>query len=289
MRAFVERHRHLSLLVGALLAQLFFLAYQIKTESDVRLLRVWAVAVITPVEKLVRGAVGAAGSLSEDYLALYGARQESHRLRAELEQAQLRMHELETRAAEADELAALLDFKQSYSSGPLMAARVIGVSPGAATRTVLIDRGREAGLEVNMVVLTPTGLVGKVVTVFPGAAQVLLITDQKSGVGVQVGDTQLQGIVKGTGGSVCRLEYISNEEPVAVGAEVFTSGQDQLFPKGLPVGRVVSAGRGEFFQEITVQPAASLTRLEHVLVVARRPEPLTTTAQGAEAEGRVAR
>lgn len=289
MRAFVERHRHLSLLVGALLAQLFFLAYQIKTDSDVRLLRVWAVTVITPVEKLVRGAVGLSGSLAENYIALYGARQESQRLRAELEQVRMRLQELEARAAEADELAALLDFKQSYSGGPLVAARVIAVSPGSATRTVLIDRGRESGLEPNMVVITPAGVVGKVVAAFPGAAQVLLMTDQKSGVGVQVAGTRLQGVVKGTGGSFCRLEYVPNEETVPVGAELFTSGQDQLFPKGLPVGRVVSVRPGDFFQEIAVQPTARLTHLEHVLVVAARPEPLATTAQTAGAADRLSR
>lgn len=279
MRVFLERHRHASLLVTVLLAQLFFLAYQIKTDNDVRLIRRWAMAVIAPVEKGISSVLHAADYLWETYVALYGARQESRRLQAELDHARVRLQELEARAAEADQLAALLELKQSYPRAPLLAARIIAINPATPTRTAVIDRGRDAGLAPNMVVLTPEGLVGKVVSVFPGVAQVLLITDRKSGVGVEVAGSQLKGVVKGTGSSLCRLEYIPNEEQVSPGAELLTSGQDQLFPPGLPVGRVKSVRPGEFFQEITVEPAAPLNRLEYVLVLAGPPETLVTTAQ----------
>lgn len=289
MRAFLERHRHLSLLVAVLLAQLFFLAYQIKRDNNVRLIRLWALAVLAPFEKAANGVADAGASVFQNYIALYHARQESQRLQAELDQTRLELHRLEARAAEADQLAALLDLKQSYPQAPLVAAQVIGASPAATTRTVLIDRGREAGLQPNMVVLTPGGVVGKVIGVYPGIAEVLLITDPKSGVGAQLADSRLQGVVKGTGGSLCRLEYVPNQETVAVGAKVVTSGQDQLFPKGLPVGQVVSVRPGDFFQEITVEPSARLTRLEHVLVLAGPPESLAATAQASDSSGRLAR
>ena len=278
MRTFVERHRHLSLLVAMLLGQLFFLAYQIKGANDVRLIRLWAFAVIAPVEKAAVGLLDGIGSVWDNYVALYGAREESQRLEAELAQARLRLQELEARAAEADELAALLELKQAHPRAPFVAAQVIGSSPAATTLTVLLNRGSDAGLRPNMVVLTPDGVVGKVIAAYPGAAEVLLITDRKSGVGTMVADSHLLGVLKGTGGYFCRLEYVSNEESVAVGAELVTSGQDQLFPKGLPVGRVVAARPGELFQEITVEPAARLTRLEHVLVLAGAPETLGAAA-----------
>lgn len=286
MRAFVERHSHLSLLVAALLGQLFFLAYQIKGENQVRLIRLWAVAIFSPVEKAVRGAADAGTSLYENYLALYDAQQENQRLSLELDQARLRLHELEARAAEAEGLAALLGLKQSYARAPLVAANVIGTSPAAATRTVLIDRGSDDGLATNMVVLTPQGVVGKVVAVFPSVSQVLLLTDQKSGVGVVVAGTNLLAVVKGTGGSLCQMDYVPNRESVSPGASVITSGQDQLFPKGLPVGRVMSVRPGETFLEIAVEPAAPLGRLEHVLVLAGPPETVGATAKGpASSEG----
>ena len=271
-----ETPRHLSLLVAVLLAQLFLLAYQIKTDNNVRLLRRWTVAVISPVERGFNFVWDGGASLIQNYIALYNARRENERLRAELDQTRLRLQSVEARAAEADELAALLQFRQSYPDAPLVAAEVIAANPASATRTILIDRGRDADLRVNMPVLTPDGVVGKVVEVFDSTAQVLLISDRKSGVGVELADSQVKGVLKGTGSSLCRLEYIPHEETVAVGAQLLTSGQDQLFPKGLPVGQVVSVRPGEFYQEIVIQPAAPLTRLEQVLVLAGPPETLTT-------------
>jgi rod shape-determining protein MreC len=281
MRVFLERHRHGSLLIAVLLAQLFFLAYQIKANNDVRLIRRWAIAVVSPVERGARGLYDAAGSVLEEYILLYDARQESQRLRAELEQARLQLHQLKTRAAQSDELAALLELKQNYSQAPLVAARVIAASPGTASRTVLIDRGRRDGLDVNMAVLIARGVVGKVVAVFPTTAQVLLLSDRKSGVGVRVAGTELAGVVKGNGGGRCRLDYISNEESVPEGAQLITSGQDQLFPAGLPVGRIASVRPGELFLEIEVEPAAPLAKLDHVLVLAGPPETLGTAARNA--------
>jgi len=289
MRAFLERHRHGSLLVAVLLAQLFFLAYQIKADNDVRLIRRWAVAVLGPVETGVRGAVDAGFSVLERYILLYNARQESRQLRAELEEAQLRLHGLEARAGYTDELEALLGLKQSEPEAPLVAARVIAASPAAATRTLLIDRGASDGIRVNMAVLTPRGVVGKVVAVFPSTAQVLLISDQKSGVGVRIEGTELAGVVTGTGGVDCRLDYIPNEETVSPGAELITSGQDQLFPPGLPVGRVVSVRPGELFLNIGVEPATPLMSLDHVLVLAGPPETLGAAAQSTAGSERLAR
>jgi len=276
MRAVWETPHHASLLVAVLLAQLFLLAYQIKTDNNVRLLRAWAIAVIGPIEKGVNTTWDSGSSLISDYVALLNARRENERLQAELDQARLRLQRLEARASEADQLSALLEFKQAHAEAPLVAARVIGASPAATSRTALIDRGADAGLAPNMVVLTPEGLVGKIVEVYPGASQVLLITDRKSGVGVELADSGVKGVLKGGGSWLGRLEYIPHEETVAVGARVVTSGQDQLFPKGLAVGEVISVRPGEFFQEIVVQPAAPLTRLEQVLVLAGPPETLTT-------------
>jgi len=283
MRAVWETPRHASLLVAVLLGQLFLLAYQIKADNDVRLLRRWAVAVVGPIQEGVNTTWEGGASLITDYVALVNARRENQRLQAELNQARLRLQRLEARASEADQLAALLEFKQAHAEAPLIAARVIGASPASNRRTVMIDRGTDDGLAVNMVVLTPEGIVGKVVEVYsdPDVSQVLLITDNKSGVGVELANSGVKGVLKGNGSSLARFEYVPHEETVAVGSSVVTSGQDQLFPKGLAVGEVISVRPGEFFQEIVVQPAAPLTRLDQVLVLAGPPETLTTAQKTA--------
>ncbi len=89
-----------------------------------------------------------------------------------------------------------------------------------------------------MAVITPTGIVGKIVQVFPDSSQVLPINDQLSGVGAALKDTRLQGILKGAGNGATTLQYVMSDEKVSVGEEVITSGGDRIFPKGLPVGKV---------------------------------------------------
>src|SRR3989338_6512274 len=144
MRPLVERHRHLSLLVGMVLGELFFLPSKIKGGTDVRLIRLWAIAVVAPVEKVAVGVLDGLGSLWDNYIALYGARQENERLQAELAQARLRLQELEARAAEAGQLAALLELKQAHPRAPLVAAQVIGSSPPPTTPTVLLNPRSDA-------------------------------------------------------------------------------------------------------------------------------------------------
>lgn len=280
MTAFLERHRHLSLLVFVLFVQLLLLAYQIKTENQMRLIRVWAVTVVTPVEKGVDFVVDTSVHIWQDYIALYAAQRENRQLRAELEQTRLRLHAVEARATEADQLAALLALKQAHPQAPLLAAEVIGSSAAATSRVIFLNRGRQDGVERNMVVLTADGIVGKVIQVFSASAQVLLITDPDSGVGAMLADSRVQGVVKGTGRNLTRLEYVPNEASVAVGNRVLTSGQDQLYPKGFPIGTVASARPGESFQEILVTPAARLNQLEYVFILAGAPETLTLTAAG---------
>lgn len=290
MQHFLERYRHLSLLVAVLLAQLFFLAFQAKTRNEVRLIRVWAAAAVSPVQKLLNWSVDAAGGVVLDYLLLYDVRQENLSLKTDLEDARIQIQQLEAQASEAGRLQALLGFKQDYQAAPLIAAEVIGTSPTGAVRTVMINRGKSDGLEVNMAVLTPEGLVGKLVAVHSDTAVVLLLTDPKSAVGVVTSDTRVHGILKGNGSQACEMAYVPSEEDIEAGTLLLTSGQDQIHPKGLPVGRVVTAERGdrernEFFWTIEVEPAVRLSRLEQVLILAGPPESFTVAASPARQEG----
>ena len=108
---------------------------------------------------------------------------------------------------------------------------------------------------------------GKIVAIFPHSAQVLLIVDPASGVGVTLAQSRVQGILKGGTSSFCDLHYIMNEESVARGEAVVTSGLDQVYPKGLAVGTVVTVGNGNIYKSISVKPTVDLNRLEMVLVV----------------------
>jgi rod shape-determining protein MreC len=140
-------------------------------------------------------------------------------------------------------------------------------SPGENSNAIFIDKGSDSGLTADLAVITPEGVVGKILAIFPHSAQVLLITDASSGVGVTLAQSRVQGILKGSANGLCDLYYVMNEEVVTHGEAVLTSGLDQIYPKGLPVGTVVTVGDGNIYKTISVKPSADLNRLEMVLVV----------------------
>jgi rod shape-determining protein MreC len=179
----------------------------------------------------------------------------------------LQISQLQGKAAEADRLAALLNFRQSHAEVPMIAARVIGVSAGTASRTIQLDRGERDGIRKNMGVITPDGVVGKVVETYPNAALVLLLTDKESGVGAMLADSRIQSPVGGQGEPLLIMKYVPNDDTVNFGERVITSGMDRIFPRDLPVGTVAEIKAGNPFKQIRIKPAANLERLEEVLVL----------------------
>lgn len=295
MDTLFSRYRNAVLLVAVLFLQLVLLAFQIKRDKDVPLIRIWAVGVITPVEKLVSGAVRGVYGVWHDYADLRQARQESRWLLEEVSRLKLERQRLLEDAAEARRLRALVQFRDLTPS-ITVAARVIGSSASETSRVLFLDKGSESGIRPNMAVITPDGIVGKVHRVFRGSAQVLVITDPDSGVGAELGallqSSRVHGALRGYGGFFCQLRYIANDETVEPGDQVVTSGEDRIYPRGLPIGVVTSAKNGPVFKEIMVQPFARLNRLEEVLVVTRgvdqeapaKPEPAPAVAETTPAE-----
>jgi rod shape-determining protein MreC len=274
MMSIPVRHKSLTLLAGVMIAQLLLLAVQIKRDNQVRLIRVWAVELIYPLQRLSSWMVGGVSNSWGGYVGLRHARENNETLRTELDRLKIRNAELEGRALEADRLAGLLNFRNAHTEVPMIAARVVGGSPDSGSQLVYISRGSRDGIRRDMGVITPDGVVGKVVAVFPDTSQVLLLGDKDSGVGALLANTRTQGPVKGTGEPLLSLEYVSKDEKVSVGEAVLTSGQDRIFPKDLPVGTVVEAApdRKSPFMNIRVRPSAHLDRLEEVLVLLTRNE-----------------
>src|SRR5215472_4456615 len=262
-----SRHKSLALLGGVLLLQVLMLAVQVKRDSRGRLLRVWTVTAVTPFEKGGAWGFGRIRDVWDHYFALRGATQQNEALRQENDSLKLTISQLQSKAAEADRLAALLDFKKTHEKVPMVMARVIGASAGTASRTVEIDRGERDGIRRNMGVITPDGAVGKIIEVFRDNAQVLLLTDKDGGAGAMLVSSRIQGPVGGTGDPLMMMKYVATDEEVKTGEKVVTSGMDKIFPRDIPVGTVVEVKAGSPFKQIKVQPAAHLDRLETVIVL----------------------
>jgi rod shape-determining protein MreC len=202
-----------------------------------------------------------------NYFALRGTRKDNEDLRRENDALKLRIAQLEGKAAEADRLGELLHFRQSQADVPMVAARVIGGSAGTASQTIELDRGERDGIRRNMGVITPDGVVGKVIEAYPNTAQVLLLTDKDSGVGAMLADSRIQSPVGGVGEPLVTMKYVPNDDDVSVGARVVTSGMDRIFPRDFPVGTITEIKPGNQFKLIRIKPAANLEKLEEVLVL----------------------
>jgi rod shape-determining protein MreC len=272
MPEILTRHRPLALLAAMIVAQVLLLAFQIKRDSNVRLIRYWATEVVTPGEKGASWTFSGLGGFWNGYIDLHHTYAENKRLKQELGALQLRNQELETQASEARRLSALLNFRDAHHEVPMVAAQVIGGSADPSSHTLFINRGERSGIRRNEAVITPNGIVGKIVEVSPTASQVLLINDRDSGVGALFADTRTQGIIKGTGDPEPVMAYVVNDEKVHAGETIVTSGEDRIFPKGLLIGTVARSKPGNPFQTIEVQTAARLDRLEDVLVLLSQQE-----------------
>jgi rod shape-determining protein MreC len=276
METVLGRYRNLIILVGVLFLQALGLAVQVKRGNDAentRLIRIWAVDAITPLERCLIWAQNGTGSLWHNYFYLRGVRAENRQLKDQIEQMRLEQVRLKEDAAQARRLQSLLSFKEQFISRTV-AAQVIGSSGSDLSRSVYIDKGSDQGVQIDMAVITADGIVGKVLRVFPSTSLVLLINDQSSGVGAVLEKTRLQGVLRGTPNGEVMLERVMSDEQVPEGETVLTSGGDQIFPKGLPVGKVANVGgkEKETFLNIKIKPAANLSKLEEVLVVMEKQE-----------------
>lgn len=287
MDSFYSRNRNLIVLVVLVFAQVIALATQVKRTDPakpngdkVRLLRVWVIEALAPPERLFVRVGGGARNLWHEYLALHKTNQKNAELQQEVNELRAERVRLSQEAQRTQELERLFGFKEQYAS-QTVAAQVIGSSGTDSSHVLYIDKGERNGLRPEMAVVTPDGIVGKVREVFPTSAQVLLLNDQQSGVGVMLEKSRRQGVMKGSVSGILEVHYVMSDEKVEAGEKVYTSGGDRIFPKGLEVGEVTSSvpdKERDGFQLIRVRPNANLFRLEEVLVVTQMEERVPDTS-----------
>lgn len=281
MESFFVRYRNLLVLFATLLVQILILAAQVhrgesghmsvdaRDSGSVRLIRLWANALVSPPESLFHSTGLGTVNLWQNYLDLRHVRQQNKDLQSTVDRLRLEQAALLEDARQGKRLQTLLQFQEKYVYKTL-AAQVLGTSGTDQSRLVNIDKGKSAGLEHDMAVITPDGIVGKVRDVFPGSAQVLLINDQTSGAGVILETTRIRGILRGNAFGQTQIVGVMADSRIKPGERVLTAGGDEIFPRGLPVGvieKVVPDPEQDGFIQIIVKPAARLDRLDEVMVI----------------------
>lgn len=259
------------LFVIVLAAHALLLSSQVSTERGDSALRSFFVMTMSPFQRGANVAVGSVRATWHDYVDLRGAHEENellHEKIARLEQALWVERDV---VASYRRLSGVLELAEQLPYEPIV-AEVIGLDASAWFRTITVNQGKNRGVELNAPVVAAGGLVGRVISVGPTVAQIQLLTDRDCSVGALLTRTRIRGMVTGSGEqespSGLALTYVSNLEDVEEGDPIVTSGIDGIYHKGIAIGRVASVRNGpRLFKIITVEPDATLDRLEEVFIL----------------------
>lgn len=227
-------------------------------------------AIFTPV---VEGAsaLSRVGRAAADSVASYFfARRENGRLSREIAQLERENFRLQAEATEAQRLRQLVR-GEAFLPDVRLAAPLLAIERRGGYRRGLLGAGSASGVEPGSPLAVPEGLVGRVLSVSPRLAKVILVTDADCAVGARVVRTGEQGVVRGEGSGL-RMDFVSALARVVPGDRIETAGIDGIFPAGIAIGKVHSASRGKsLFLAIQVDPSANMSRISDVLVLAPAP------------------
>lgn len=231
-------------------------------------------AVFVPFQNIISSTFRFPGDMWGKLSELNRLREENIRLKRQLGQLTKEKEQWQRMELENKRLRNLLGYKERlpYST---IAARIIGYDPTNWFSTTIINYGQKAGIKEDMAVLTcqdgQEGLVGRVISARQDSSQVLFILDQNLAVGAKVVRTQAKGLVEGKNRRTCRMRYLPPDADLTRGDMIVTSGEGEIFPEGIPIGKVISFKREaqRLFLEAELQPLIDFNRLEDVLVVKR--------------------
>ncbi|UCF73513.1 MAG: rod shape-determining protein MreC [Deltaproteobacteria bacterium] len=229
-----------------------------------------AVEMTAPFQRFFVGTISVVRGIWRDYFSLVETRQENLLLKKEINLLKLENSKYQELLLANQRLRNLLNFQENTNE-PLLAARVIGWDSSGLFKSIMIDKGENDGLTINMPVVNSEGVVGRIVSVSPNYAQALLITDQNSAVDGLVQRSRGRGMLKGSGSNECYLDYVIKTGEIKAGDTIVTSGLGRVFPKGLYLGKVrkITDSPNKLFKDVRVIPAVEFSKLEEVLIILR--------------------
>ena len=215
------------------------------------------------------------GVISWEMVTVY---EQNKMLRSEVEQLRQRDVNVNEIMAENTRLTNILNYKNAVKQFDTAVAKIISYDSSNLTNSITINLGAKDGMQKNMPIITPQGLVGTIVAVYEHSAKVQLILDPRSAVGaiIQRPESRVIGIMQGSVGvqTLAKMVNIPRDADVVVGDNVLTSGYGGLYPKGIVIGEVVEVTNeaGGLLKYATVKTAVDFYRIEEVLVIVNSRE-----------------
>lgn len=228
------------------------------------------IALIAPFQTAVSRTADAVCDTWTVYFASASAARETARLKKALDRADSFENQCRELQLENERLRRFIHFKADEPE-QMVASRVIARDPSPWFRTMMIDKGSADGIVRGVPVLADRGVVGQVVAVSGHYSRVSLITDRNSSVDALVQSTRARGIVQGNNTETCDFNFALRKEVIRVGDDIVSSGLDQVYPKGLSIGEVISVTKdnSELFQVVQLRTSVDFDTLEEVLVLIR--------------------
>jgi rod shape-determining protein MreC len=273
----LEIHRRTGyLLLATLVAQVILISAQVRTASGTRVLQAVTFGVFSQVQLGTAWVFGGGRSVWDGYFGLRGAHQENLRLRQSLAEVQVKLLEREAQAMRAAQLEKILDLRERTPLRTVAATVIAGDATGIF-RTLTIDKGSSSGLRKDMAVISPAGVVGRIVEPPPlYAAKVQLLIDREAAAGAIVERSGVGGVVVGSDRDSelpLELQFVSNLSDAKVGDRLVTSGLDAIFPRGITIGTLSQVEKGVgLYKRIAVTPAVDFAEVGAVLVVLDPPQ-----------------
>ena len=257
--------------MAVIVGHIILISAQVTTSRGVPVLEAVTFGAFAEVQRVATSTVGGVREGWENYFALQQIRRENERLRSEVAQLRIGLQRERALAQESRSLQHLLELKSGLTLESTAAA-VIGSAADPNFRSLTIDKGREDGLLADMAVISPEGVVGRIIAPTARASKVQLIIDRSAAAGVMIERSRVQGIATGVGTEEMefgiQLEYLPGTADVKVGDRVVTSGTDGIYPKGFLLGEIESVQRAPgAFSGMRIRPAVNFSSLETVLVV----------------------
>jgi rod shape-determining protein MreC len=264
------------LMVVLLLGNFVLVAYDAKTASQERVIRVWTQIAANFVQSPVTSVTSGVSNYFQSISNLRSAQSENDALKQRVQELEVEVQKKEELTDENERLKGLLELK-TESKYKVLPAQIIGRDPSLWFDSAIINRGSLDGVKLNMPIVNNGGLIGRVIAVSPITAQINLVTKDKSGLGGVIGElgtSNAIGVVSGNGKrELLEIGYIPGSIEVQVGEMVYTTGQDGIYPAGLKLGEVteVRPGSATVTQQIFIKPSAKLYSMEEVAVVLYEP------------------
>jgi rod shape-determining protein MreC len=260
------RQRSGWLFMAVVVGHILLISTQVSTRRGVPVLEALTFGVFAEVQRTTTSGLGGVRDVWQNYFALQQTRQENQQLRTELAQIRVGLQQERALAEQSRMLQKLLDMKMET---PLKttAAYVIAGAASPDFRTATIDKGTSDGLKPDMAVISPAGVIGRIILPTSRAAKIQLLIDRDAAAGAVTERGRAQGVVVGTGTSL-RLDHVPGTADIKVGDRVVTSGIEGIYPKGFEIGQIESIERraGEY-SAIIIRPAVEFSSVEAVLVV----------------------